>query len=161
MPLLKPSTHGEVNATGWRKALADMDKHQEELKCRLGQFDVDHPAYSWWQEIDERVPPMEVLDFAPQLLQQQTVFSEEDAVKLEMPEDYEPPATEWLPRKQQQEVDAGFCPQGLHDLIAPAGRQKLDRWIACALHDLVRMKSMGRVAGRQFNKVCVLTQEGL
>ena len=142
-----------------------MDKHQEELmeelRCRLRQFDVDHPAYSWLQETAERMPPMDVSDFAPQLLQQQTVFSKEDAAKLEMPKEYEPPATEWLPRRRQQSVNADFHPRGLHDLIAPAGRQKLDRWIACALQDLVRMKSMRRAAGCKFNEVCVLTQEDL
>lgn len=159
--LLEPHTYGEVEAAGWCSALADMDKHQEELRCHMRQVSVDHPAYNWLQETAERMLPMDVSDFAPELLQQQTVFSKEDAVKLEMPGEYEPPTTEWLPRKQQQSVNADFQPRGLHDLVAPAGRRKLDRWIECALQDLVRMKSMGRAAGRQFNEVCVLTQEDM
>ena len=158
---LKPCTRGEVQTGEWYKALPALDGHQEELRCRIKQVEPDHPAYDWLQETVDRMQPLDVSDFASQLLEQRTVFSERDAVALEMPVEYEPPRTDWLPSKRQKQRRSDFRPTGLHDLVTAEGRRKIDRWVEGALNDLKRMKSLGRAAGRQFNEVLVLTQRDL
>ena len=104
---------------------------------------------------------LDVPNFAPQLLEQHTVFNESDTAALELPVDYKPPHTDWLPRKKQKQSKSSFRPTGLHDLVTAEGRRKIDRWVGGALIVLKRMKSLGRADGRQFNEVLVLTQRDL
>jgi hypothetical protein len=99
---LQPNTRGEVQTEQWYKALSQLDGHQEELRCRAKQVEPAHPAYDWLQETVDRMQPLDVSDFAPQLLEQHTVFTESDVIALKMPADYEPPRTDWLPRREQQ-----------------------------------------------------------
>ena len=81
---------------------------------------------------------------------------------MSMPDEYQPPETEWLSnRRQIKEASPNFKPRGLQDLIALDGRKKIDRWLDGAVTDLQRMKQMGRAAGQKFNEVLVLTQEDL
>ena len=81
---------------------------------------------------------------------------------MSMPGEYPPLEIKWLEsKKQRRSASLDFKPKGLQDLVATAGRQKIDRWLEGAVADLQRTKQVGRAAGRQFNEVLVLTQEDL
>ena len=105
---------------------------------------------------------MDVSDFSPVLLESVATFTPEEGATMEMPQGYEIPSIEWLPRKRQKvKPPSAIKPTSIRDLVLPAALQKIDRWIDAAVGDLRRMHQMGRAAGRRFNEVLALSQEDL
>ena len=53
-----PVTAGSVLSQGnpqWLQLVNKLQRSQEELKAKIRNFDVDHPAHDWLQETADRV----------------------------------------------------------------------------------------------------------
>lgn len=132
-----PSRLGEVvDSEVWMRRLRQMQVNQEQLRTRIAQVEVDHPAHEWLQHTAARMQPIEICDFSRGLLESVVVYTENEAVQLPMPEPHKIPSTSWIPRKEQAvKPPRSFRPRGLRDLVSQEGIRKIERWVRMAAED--------------------------
>jgi len=158
---IEPETFGQATkicSTAWEMAVNKLREDQEALRDRIREVEVDHPAYAWLQETVDAMKPLDTSDFPVELLQCSLGrVSREVAIDMPMPDEFEPPVTEWLDRKsQQKEPSPDFKPKCLSDLVSSEGMKRLREWSRKALADLLRMRQLGSTAGRKHKEVCLV-----